>query len=206
MVPDEGGDEDMLTSTVPGFVYVTDWSADGEWMIGGTDLGSPGHYYICRFPLHAAPHAETQMQVLVSHPEYQVFQPHLSPDGAWLTFNAYKAGEQTSAINMIHSSGGEWTHITDGKYWDDKPGWSADGKTIYFVSNRGGFFNVWGIRFDPSSAKPIGEPFRVTNFDSPVQMVSPVMVRMELSFASDRIIFPITETSGNIWLLDNVDR
>jgi len=28
------------------------------------------------------------------------------------------------------------------RYWDDKPRWSPDGKTIYFVSNRTGFFNV----------------------------------------------------------------
>ena len=206
MLSDGGGDEQMVTSTVPAFVYPLDWSADGEWILGGTDLVTPGHYFICKFPLRAAPEAEKQIQVLASEAEYRVFQPRFSPEERWISFNAYKAGEQTSAINVIATSGGQWIRITDGRYWDDKARWSYDGRTIYFVSNREGFFNVWGIRFDPRAGKPIDAPYRVTNFENPAQMVSPIMVRMEMSLGTDRILLPITEASGNIWVLENVDR
>jgi len=77
---------------------------------------------------------------------------------------------------------------------------------IYFVSNRGGFFNVWGIRFDPVAGKPVGEPFRVTAFESPGQMVLPNVQRKEISLAADRLVLPIMEVSGSIWILENVDR
>src|SRR6266550_2027550 len=72
-----------------------------------------------------------------------------------------------SALYVVPAAGGAWTRITDGKHWDDKPRWSPDGKTIYFVSGRGGFFNVWGIHFDPAGGKPIGEPFQVSTFGGP---------------------------------------
>jgi hypothetical protein len=58
--------------------------------------------------------------------------------------------------------------------------------TIYFVSGRDGFFNVWGIRFDVVKGKPVGDPFQVTSFESPSLMLT------------------IGEVSGSIWILDNV--
>ena len=55
--------------------------------------------------------------------------------------------------------------MTDGESWDDKPRWSPDGRLIYFVAGRGGFFNVWGVGFlDAAKGKPVGKPFAVTSF------------------------------------------
>ena len=34
----------------------------------------------------------------------------------------------------------------------DKPRWAPDGRTLYFLTSRGGFYNLAGIRFDPDSA------------------------------------------------------
>jgi hypothetical protein len=93
---------------------------------------------------------------------------------------------------------------SDGKYWEDKPRWSPDGRALYFVSNRTGFYNVWRIRFDRTNGKPTGEPFRVTSFQSPSQMISPVLASMEMSLTTDRLVLDITQVSGNIWMLDNI--
>ena len=93
------------------------------------------------------------------------------------------------------------------------PRWSPDGKTIYFYSSRTGFRNVWGINFDPVEGKPAGEPFRVTNFETPGKMLmaSPLLSQhasmlTDLAIGSDQLIVNVTQVSGGVWILDNVDR
>jgi hypothetical protein len=104
------------------------------------------------------------------------------------------------------AAGGPWTRITDGKHWDDKPRWSPDGRKIYFVSGRGGFFNVWGIHFDFSKGKPVGEPFRVTAFENPAMMLADWIPNVGFSLTQDKLVLTMEERSGSIWVLDNVDR
>jgi Tol biopolymer transport system component/DNA-binding winged helix-turn-helix (wHTH) protein len=203
----KGGDEQMLTT--PDMVsYVPwDWSADGKWILGGTDGLPPGRRLIGLFPIAAAPHAETQMRVVASHPEKNIYQAHFSPDNQWISFNAAKAfGAGISTIYVVPASGGEWRQITEGRYFDDKPRWSPDGRKLYFISNRTGFFNVWGVGFDPATGATVGEPFRVTAFENPGQMILTDVRILEMSLASNRLILPIMEVSGGIWVLENVER
>ncbi len=201
-----GGEEEMLTSFGLSGEYAFDWSADG-WVLGNSNLPVAGHHSICLFPVTAAPHAEAQMREVTSNPNYALWQMNFSPDGRWISFNAVKAtGPTGSTIYVVLASGGDWIRVTEGRYWDDKPRWSPDGRTIYFVSNRTGFPNVWGIRLNPATGVPVSEPFRVTDFDSPSQMIPNVSATMEMSLAADRLAVNITEVSGNIWVLDNVDR
>ena len=63
--------------------------------------------------------------------------------------------------------GGRWTRITDGKHWDDKPRWSPDGRTIYFLSGPGGFFNVWESTSIRTRESQLGQPFQVSKFEAP---------------------------------------
>jgi hypothetical protein len=95
---------------------------------------------------------------------------------------------------------------TYGKRWDDKPHWSPDGKMIYLLSARSGFFNVWAIRFDPVRGEPVGDPFAVTALDSPSQMVPKFIPTIALSLTQDRLVLTVAQESGDIWVLDNVDR
>jgi Tol biopolymer transport system component len=208
LLPMGGGEEQVITSTSTLRDFPYDWSANGEWIIASSNRRSPERFAICLFPISAAPQAETQMRVVASHPEYNLWQGHFSPDDRWINFNAIKATDAgISTIYVVPSAGGEWRRITEGKYWDDKPRWAPDGKTIYFISDRAGFLNVWGIRFDPTSGKPVGEAFRVTAFESPGQMMPPrQIIAIEISLTADRLVLPITEESGNIWILENMDR
>ena len=92
--------------------------------------------------------------------------------------------------------------ITDGLHWDDKPRWAPDGRTIYFVSNRSGFLNVWGRRFDPERGVALGEPFRVTTFEKPSQRVSDIISTLSLAIDPKNLILPVTESTGSIWVLE----
>jgi hypothetical protein len=71
---------------------------------------------------------------------------------------------------------------------------------------RGGFFNVWGIRFDSINGKPVGEAFRVTAFENPALMLPELIPLVELSLTKDKLVLTMEERSGSIWVLDNVDR
>jgi dipeptidyl aminopeptidase/acylaminoacyl peptidase len=207
LLPAGGGTEEVLTSPGGGGESNPwDWSLDGKWLLGGRY--TPGRRgAICLLPLSAAPHAETEVRLVASHPDYNLWQGRFSPDDRWICFNAVRAtGITGSAINVVPAAGGDWIPITDGKHHDDKPRWSPDGKIIYFVSSRGGFMNVWGRRFDPTLGKPVGEPFQVTRFESPGRMPSDYIGYAELGVAGNRLVLPIMEVSGSIWMLEDVDQ
>ncbi len=126
----------------------------------------------CLALLSAAPHLESAITVVPTDPDLNVHQARFSPDQRRLAIQGVKyAG--LSTIYAMPAGGGALKQITEGKHWDDKPCWGPDGRTICYVSDRGGFLNVWGLRFDPAKGTRVGEPFPVTTFESPRQMVFP---------------------------------
>jgi WD40-like Beta Propeller Repeat len=155
-------------------------------------------------PAVATGHAGPQARKIISDPAYDLYQARFSPDGRWIVFQAVKYSPLESNLYVMPAAGGPWTLISKGKPWDDKPRWSPGGKTIYFVSARGGFFNVRAIRFDSTSGKPVGETFGVTAFDSPGLMIPDSIPLVELSLTEDKLVLTMEERSGSIWMLDNV--
>jgi Tol biopolymer transport system component len=120
-------DEEPLTGGIK--MYINDWSQDGKWLLGVTG----GQVWL--IPFSSFRHAETAAQKIVSNPAYLIYQPHISPDDRWVVFQVVaNSPNPESALYVVPASGGPWTRITDGRHWDDKPRWSPDGKSIYFVS------------------------------------------------------------------------
>jgi hypothetical protein len=74
------------------------------------------------------------------------------------------------------------------------------------MSNRQGFFDVWGRRFDPQNGSAVGNVFRITNFESPRRRVATPMLTTDLSISEGGMILPIVESSGSIWILESTDR
>jgi serine/threonine protein kinase len=208
IVPASGGDEQIVTSPRKFVDVPCDWTLDGKWILANSDRRTPGRQSIVLYPIAAAPHAETGMLDAVSHPDYNLWDARFSPDERWVCFTAMRPGESAVAtIYAVARTGGEWRKITEGKALDRYPRWSSDGKTIYFVSDRTGFFNVWGIRLDPAQGKPIGKPFRVTAFESPAEsLAANASFPNEFDIANGRLVLSLIEMSGNIWILENVDR
>ena len=77
---------------------------------------------------------------------------------------------------------------------------------LYYVSDRDGVKNVWGRRFDNATGTPIGEPFPVTSFRSPQFLISPHAVQMDIAITATHLLIPMSESRGDIWMLDQVDR
>jgi hypothetical protein len=63
-----------------------------------------------------------------------------------------------------------------------------------------------GIRFDPSSGKPIGQAFQVSRFDSPGLVVPQQIPPVALSITEEKMALTLADSSGGIWVLDHVDR
>lgn len=191
--------EEPLTDLTHTAVALCDWSPDGKWLLAG---GESAIWLVA-----SQPHSGIATRQIISDPAYDVWQSHFSPDGNWVVFNAIaKSRQSESAVYVARASGGKWIRVTDGRHWDDKPRWSPDGNTIYFISGRGGFFNVWGIRFDPNAGKAVGQSFELSNFNSSQLTILRWISGAGLSLVQDKLVLTMSEESGNIWVLDNVDR
>jgi serine/threonine protein kinase len=196
--------EEPLASTAAG---IYDWSPDGKWLLV-SKAGGNTRAEIWMLPLASAPHAETAGRKIASDPKYDLWQAKFSPNGRWIAFNAVAnlPTSLESSIYVVPVEGGTWTRITKGRPWDDKPRWSADGKTIYYISGVGGFFNLWGIHFDPSTGRAVGEPFQLSSFKRPSLMIPQRINLVELSLSQDKLVLTVEEDSGSIWVLDNADQ
>ena len=62
---------------------------------------------------------------------------------------------------------------------------------------------MWAIGFDPRSGRPTGEPFRVTHYDDPGRTLT-ASGESEFAVGPTRLVVPLTETTGSVWLLDNL--
>ena len=199
--------EEPLTTSSQTYREVRDWSPDGKWLLISQANRDTQRVELWLVPVAARPQTEAASRRITGDPAYHLFLSQFSPDGRWIVFEAVRNPPNPnieSALFVIPAAGGSWIRITDGTRWDDKPRWSPDGKTIYFLSGRSGFFNVWGIRFDATSGKPVGEPFRVTTFETPALMIPEQMDAAELSVIQGRMGLTMEERSGSIWMLDNV--
>jgi serine/threonine protein kinase len=208
MLDTRGGAEQFITSQGQWLDYVYDWSPDGQWLLASCNRQRLDRWQVCLFPISEAPHAETGMRVVAGDPDNCLWTPRFSPDGHWVSYVLQKpVGATDSVLYVVQTEGGTPIRLTNPGTWCDWPRWSGDGKTIYFVSNyNSSFLNVYGIHFDPQQGQGVGEPFQITKFESPAQLISPRLVMVEMSLSKNKLALPITDISGNIWMLENVDR
>ena len=149
-------DEEPLTGAIK--TFINDWSPDGKWLLAVTG----GQVWL--IPFSSFRHGETAAQKIVSNPAYLIYQPHFSPDGRWVVFEAVaNSPNPESALYVVPVSGGPWTRITDGRHWDDKPRWSPEGRTIYFISGARRLLQCLGNPLRSGPGKAIGQPFQVRN-------------------------------------------
>jgi Tol biopolymer transport system component len=196
--------EQVITSSGT-LALPSDWSLDGQWILGGG--GELGSTSIQLFPLSGAPAAEKQARVVASKAGYNLWQARFSPDDRWVSFHAISANEAgVSTIYVTPHDGGPWIAITDGRSFALKARWSPDGRTLYFLSDEGGTLNVWGRRFDPQAGRPTGDPFRVLSTKTTGHTILPSIGDLELIITRDRLVLPMSDVSGHIWILENVGR
>jgi tricorn protease len=142
---------------------VTGWSADGTWLY----FSSSSHEISgMNDVFRVAATGGTPMPVAADRYTTEYFAaPAPSGDAIAITARA-NAGSQwwrkghshldESEIWIVRSAAApEYRPVTKGGAKDAWPMWSADGKTLYFMSDRSGAQNIWTMSADGAGAKAL---------------------------------------------------
>lgn len=94
-------------------------------------------------------------ELILGQPDKSYTSPQLSPDGKWLLVVGNSRSEKDNIDNtdifVVRTDGTQLTQLTYHPGNDLSPIWSKDGKSIYFVSQRGSadrIYNVWRMDFN----------------------------------------------------------
>ncbi len=204
-----GADETLLATPTGRFVQSHDWSPDGKSiLVSWWPLRA--HTVLARWPIAAAPQADAAASIVAEDPEGDLWQARYSPNGRWIAFLTNPPGRTIICVipNVAHQVPvTAWTRLTDPQGWADKPRWSANGKLLYVWRRNGSLFHVWALPFDEARGIATGSPFQVTDFDSPSHRIwGDDLAYAEPSVSRNRMTLPMVDATGNIWMLDNVDR
>jgi Tol biopolymer transport system component/DNA-binding winged helix-turn-helix (wHTH) protein len=147
--------------------------------------------------------ATRRRTIMLEHPDYLLWNARFSPDDHWISFNATQGGNSKVFIAPVPSSGvvkfENWIAVP-GAGWDDKPRWSPDGNTIYFLSDRDGFRCIWAQRLDQRK-HPIGDSTPILHVHQSSRSMSSVGPGdLSISVARDKIVFNMSQREGNLWL------
>ncbi|MFT5422900.1 MAG: serine/threonine protein kinase [Phycisphaerales bacterium] len=115
--------------------------------------------------------------------------PSCSPDGSRIAFWGSIEGQRD--IFTVAADGGDRVAITDDVHTDWNPVWSADSRTLYFMSDRGGQRGIWSVAIDENN-RPAGQP-------APL-MPGPVAVeQFAISANGTELAFATSHTRGTIY-------
>ena len=89
-------------------------------------------------------------------------QPAWSPHGLRIAFWGLAQPGNRRAIWTVPVDGGSPVTVVDDTFYNWSPGWSPDGRFLYFASNRGGSMNLWRVAVDERSGRVSGTPQPIT--------------------------------------------
>lgn len=94
-------------------------------------------------------------EILLSQPGRSFTTPRLSPDKQWILVSGVSMDEKGKNVNtdlfVVRVDGSQFTQLTYHPGNDLSGIWAPDGKSIYFISQRGsrdGVYNVWKMDFN----------------------------------------------------------
>jgi dipeptidyl aminopeptidase/acylaminoacyl peptidase len=89
---------------------------------------------------------------------HRIAAPQISPDGKWVAYAVstpdMEANRNAGNIWVVNTAGGEATQLTQSGH-DSSPAWSPDGKTLAFLSSRGGDSQVYLLSMEGGEAKKL---------------------------------------------------
>ena len=154
-VRDLDGRERLVSRWVPGGMLPRDWAPDDKAVLGSwLEQGRMDQNVLAIWPI--GPMMATRPErVILESSGVNFWQARYSPDNRWVSFVAQRMRNPGTVEIGIVAAGSNhattWTRILEDHVWPDKPRWSPDGRTLYFLSRGAdGYFNLWGVPIDPA--------------------------------------------------------
>ncbi len=152
-------------------------------------------YAIAQLPLQSRDH---KAKVIAANNKFQLWQSSVSRDGRWIAFVAQPLDNKWSSLMVMPAGGGQWKSITDQLGWDDKPRWSPDGRTLYFLSRRSGEFEIWTLPFNPQAGAAAGTPRQLTHLSDAQHHILRATGSLEFAVSSTQLAVPIEDLASRI--------
>jgi hypothetical protein len=138
---------------------------------------------------------------ILKYPGGSLFQAEFSPGDQWIAFmgSGGIAIAPFEGLKTIDPS--NWIKVFAAPA--DKPRWAPDGKSLYFTSQQEGNLLIYRQTLDPVSKRPVGEPSVIHRFGGGRFSFREVPLELrDISVSTDRIVFPLVELTGNVWLME----
>ncbi len=165
------------------------WSPDGKKVLFATESVMHPYSRLTRSQLWTMDIDAGKLEKIY---DGDAVQPSWSPNGKWIAYWGLPLGTGKRVIYIISSSGGKPEMITNDEYINWSPTWPPDNKYLYFSSNRGGSMNLWRVRIDGGSGKPVSglEP-----------VITPSLFCQMARFSNDgkKIIYVSSELRDNVY-------
>jgi Tol biopolymer transport system component len=183
---------------------LSSWTPNGQWLI--VNIGPPQGPIIQVAAIDVR--AGTPSPILQKH---RTWFGRASPDGRWLSFIEFSAeGKATVLVAPLTpgsvSAESTWIRVTDGQSVDEESAWSADGRTLYYVSARDGFRCIYAAAFDPAAKRVTSQPAVLHMHDTRRRIRPTELSPSRIDFAAGRLVFPVEELEANIWSLSPISR
>jgi Tol biopolymer transport system component len=165
-----------------------DWSPDGKKIIYWK--GAPVRW----FTLDVGTRKAIEIVPRIGN---EIHNLQYSPNGEWVAFDVPAEGTIfiTALQDGIARGRPEWIRVGAGEH----PWWSADGKLIYFLSERDGFSCLWAQRLNARTGQSVGLSFVARHFHGARR--TPEAASLGWGLAREHFVLPIRELTGNIWMM-----
>jgi Tol biopolymer transport system component len=181
----EGGGLFVMGATGESPQRVTDdgfdpaWSPDGTRLVYASENVDNPHARASISQLWVLELASRERRLLYKG---DAVDPSFSPSGSRVAFWAAINGIRD--IWTMPAAAGEPQPVTDDTHTDWNPFFSADGRTLYFISDRSGRPNLWRVPIDEATGRTLGPPLPVTSGTTPIDGASISSDGQRVTFAA----------------------
>ncbi|HUG62718.1 MAG TPA: protein kinase, partial [Methylomirabilota bacterium] len=166
------------------------WSPDGEEIVYATDRTTDPASRVSVSGLRIVRVDTGEVRVLL---EADGMNPDWSPNGRFIAYWGYgtDSAVRDRDLWVMPAAGSAPWRVTADAAIDWCPQWSADGRYLYFASDRGGSMNLWRLPMDPDTGRGAGVPEALTT-------PSPYVANPRASRAGGLIAYASTTTRRNV--------